>query len=169
MLTPNELELLDQRIGANADKMIARTQKKLYSFNDSGAGRKPASIVNCIQEEATALVYDHEDNWPLWVDDALSGVARLDWYGPRADQVPLSKKKILLCFALLETINASTISHLLKVAERQAQRYYRACELLHEMLIDNYCDDAIRSMRYPAVFIYPREEQPMTDMKEEMI
>lgn len=167
MLTPEELAELDKRIGSNADKMIARTQKKLYSFSESGAGRKPSSIVNCIQEEATALVYDHEDSWPLWVDDALSGVARLNWYGPRDVQVPLSKKKILLCFALLETINASTISHLLKVGKRQATYYYKACELLHETLIDNYCDDSIRSMRYPAVFIYPREMQPTTDLKEE--
>lgn len=167
MLSPEELAELDKRIGANADKMIGRVSKKLYSFSEGSAGPKPASFINCIQPEITDLVYDHEDNWPLWVDDALSGIARLDWYGAREEQIPLSKKKILLCFALLETINTSTISHLLKVEKRHAARYFKACELLHEKLIDNFCDDSVRSMRYPAVFIYPREMQPQTDIKED--
>ncbi|QYW06693.1 hypothetical protein uav_162 [Pseudomonas phage UAVern] len=167
MLSPEELAELDQRFGANADKLITRVTRKLYSFSEGSAGPKPASFVNCIQPEMTDVVYEDDDSWPLWLDDAVQGVARLDWYGPREVQRPLSTKKIVQCFALLETINTSTISHLLKVERRQAARYFKACELLHERLIDNFCDDTVRSMRYPAVFIYPREMQPMTDIKEE--
>jgi hypothetical protein len=167
MLSPEELAALDARFGANADKLIARTAKKLYSFSESGAGPKPASIVNCIQPEMTAVVYHDEENWPLWLDDAVMGIARLDWYGDREDQRALSTKKIVQCFACLEVINTSTISHLLKVEKRHAARYFKACELLHERLVDNFCDDSVRSMRYPAVFIYPREMQPITDIGEE--
>lgn len=167
MLTPEELAELDKRFGENADKMISRVTRKLYSFS-GGAGPKPASFNNCIQPEMTEVIYDDEENWPLWIDDAISGVARLDWYGEREIQRPLSTKKIVQCFALLEVINTSTISHLLKVERRQAARYFKACELLHERLIDNFCDDDARCMCYPAVFIYPRETQQLTDLKEDL-
>lgn len=167
MMTAEELAALDARLSANADKLIAKREKSLYNFAPSEAGRKPASFVNCIQPEIQEIRYIDEDSWPLWVDDLVSGVARLDWYGPRENQRPLSTRNIVQCFACLEEINGSTISHLLNIGERQARRYMKACELIHERLVDNYCDDSVRSMRYPAVFIYPRELQPQTDLKED--
>lgn len=167
MLSPEELEALNERIGANADRVIGRATRNLYSFSEGSAGPRPASFINCIQPEMTNVVYEDDESWPLWLDDPVQGVARLDWYGPRELQRPLSTKKIVQCFALLDTINTSTISHLLKVERRQAARYFKACELLHERLIDNFCDDSVRSMRYPAVFIYPREQQQITDLREE--
>lgn len=167
MLSPEELAELDQRLGANADKLIGGVTRKLYSFSEGSAGPKPASFENCIRPEIAELVYEDDESWPLWLDDAISGVTRLDWYGAREIQRPLSTKKIVQCFALLDTINTSTISHLLKVEKRQAARYFKACELLHERLIDNFCNDAVKSMRYPAVFIYPREMQQITDLKED--
>lgn len=167
MMTVEELAALDARLSANADKLIAKREKSLYNFKPMKAGRKPASFVNCVQPEIQQIRYMDEESWPLWVDDAVSGVARLDWYGPREVQRALSTKNIMQCFACLEEINASTISHLLNVAERQAQRYMKACENLHQRLIDNYCDDKIRCTRYPAVFIYPREDMPQSDLKED--
>lgn len=162
MLSPEELRELDSRLGENADKIIRKVTRSLYSFKESKAGRKPAFFHNCVSPEMTEVLYSDEDKWPLWVDDIVSGVSRLDWYGEREKQVPLGKKKIVQCFALLELVNASTISHLLKVEKRQATRYYKACELLHQRLIDGYCDYRIHSLHYPEVFIYPQ-----TDLKEE--
>lgn len=167
MMTVEELAALDARLSANADKLIAKRGKTLYNFKPTEAGRKPASFVNCILPEIQEIRHIDEDSWPLWVDDLVSGVARLDWYGPREQQRPLSTKNLMQCFACLEEINASTISHLLNVGERQAQRYMKACQALHERLIDSFCDDSVRSMRYPAVFIYPRENVPQTDLKED--
>lgn len=167
MMTVEELAALDARLSANADKLIAKREKSLYNFKPSKAGRKPASFCNCILPEIQEIRYIDEESWPLWVDDALSGVSRLDWYRVGERSVPLSKADILKCFACLEEINGSTISHLLNVGKRQALRYMKACELLHERLVDNFCDDSIRSMRYPAVFIYPRENVPQTDLKED--
>lgn len=162
MLSPEELAQLSERLGRNADKMIAKVTRSLYTFSESKAGPKPAFFHNCVSPEMTEVLYSDEDKWPLWVDDIVSGVARLDWYGPRERQKPLSTKKIVQCFALLELVNASTISHLLRVEERQAQRYYKACELLHQRLIDGYCDHSVHSLHYPEVFIYPQ-----TDLKED--
>lgn len=165
MLSPEELRLLDARIRANADRAIKKATSDLYTYK-GGAGPKPASFSNCVQPEMLEVLYNDEERWPLWVDDIVSGVARLDWYGEREQQVPLSKKKIVQCFALLDTIDASKISHLLKTGKRMAQRYYKACELLHQKLIDGYCDNAVHSLHYPEVFIYPREMIPQTDIKE---
>jgi hypothetical protein len=167
MMTPEELAALDARLSANADKLIAKREKSLYTFKPTKAGRKPASFCNCILSEIQEIRYLDEESWPLWVDDALSGVSRLDWYDRSERSIPLSKADILRCFACLEEINGSTISHLLNIGKRQALRYMKACELLHERLIDNFCNDDVRSMRYPAVFIYPRENVPQTDLKED--
>lgn len=164
MLTPAELDALEERITRNADKLIAKATRTVYNFKDSGTGGQPSSFPNCVQPEMTEVLYGGEDSWPLWVDDIVYGVARLDWYGDREEQRPLSAKKIIQCFALLESIDASKISHLLHVGKRQAQRYYKACELLHQRLIDGYCDNGVHSLHYPEVFIYPR----MTDLKEEI-
>jgi hypothetical protein len=167
MMTAEELAALDARLSANADKLIAKREKSLYNFSNREAGRKPASFRNCIQPEIQQIRYMDEEAWPLWVDDAVSGVSRLDWYREGERNVPLSTKNIMQCFACLEDINGSTISHLLNIGKRQALRYYKACEILHQRLIDNYCDDEIRCTRYPAVFIYPREDVPQTDLREE--
>lgn len=157
MLSKEELEALDKRLAANADRLIAKRQRVLYNFKETKAGRKPAFFFNCIQPEISALMYHDDDSWPLWVDDVVSGVARLDWYRSGSRSVPLSRRDILKCFANLDRIDASTISHLLGIGERQAQRYLKACELCHQRLIDNYCNDEVRCMHYPRTFIYPKE------------
>ncbi|MND53009.1 hypothetical protein D3C80_440350 [compost metagenome] len=163
MLTAEELKALDERIGNNANKLIGKRTKSYYSFKENEAGRKPASFHNCVLPEISDALYNSDGQWPLWIDDVVSGVSRLDWYRRGSRSVPLSAKDILRCFAHLEVIDASQISHLLGVAERQAQRYFKACLLCHERLIEGYCDLSIRTMRYPSVFIYPREYVPLSD------
>jgi len=167
MLTPEELAAMDARMGANADRMIGRVTKVLAKPRDNTLGRKPLSIANAVQPEMLEVLYAGEDSWPLWVDDICSGVARLDWYRQGERSVPLSKKKIVQCFAMLDVIDSYGISHLLRVGERQAQRYLKACELLHWRLIDGYCTPEVHSLHYPEVFIYPREMIRINDLKEE--
>lgn len=164
MLTPSELKALDKRISANADKVIAGTVRTLAPVRKARTGRKPSSFVNTILPECLDVLYAGEDNWPLWADDILAGIARLDWYREGDRSIPLSALKILKCLAHLETIDSYSISHLLHIGERQAQRYYTACELAQKHMIDSFCRDHIA---YPEVFIYHRENIPQTDLKEE--
>lgn len=164
MLSSEEMRLLDARIRANADRVIKKATSDLYTYK-GGAGPKPASFSNCVRPEMVEVLYNDDEKWPLWVDDIVSGVARLDWHGAREQQVPLSKKKVVQCFALLDTISTQEVSHLLKLGKRQATRYYKACELLHQKLIDGYCDNRVYSLHYPEVFIYPRDVA-QTDLKE---
>lgn len=165
MLTPSELRALDKRISSNADKLIAKTVRSLAPPRKvKGAGRKPSSFVNAILPECLDVLYAGEDNWPLWADDILAGISRLDWRNQAHREVPLSARKILQCLAHLETIDTYGISHLIRVDERSAQRYYKACELAQTHMIRSFCEQHIA---YPEVFIYHKENIPQTDLKED--
>ena len=164
MLTPSELKALDKRISGNADRLIAKTVRTLaLPRKVKGAGRKPASFVNTILPECLDVLYAGEENWPLWADDILAGISRLDWYREGGRSIPLSALKILKCLAHLETIDSYSISHLLHIGERQARRYYDACELAQTHMIRSFCEE---HMKYPEVFIYHKEMMPQTDIDE---
>lgn len=164
MLTPSELKALDKRISANADRVIARTVRTLAPPRKvKGAGRKPASFVNIILPECLDVLYAGEDNWPLWADDILAGISRLDWRTQEARSMPLSTRNILKCLAHLETVDTYGISHLLHIGERYARMYYNACELAHKHMVDSFCKE---HMKYPEVFVFHRENVPLTDIDE---
>lgn len=167
MLTKTELDALNARIAQSADRIIGRVTKKLVPARASHtSGPKPQVICNCVQPEMLDVLHAGEDYWPLWVDDVLSGIARLDWYSvkPSRRDAPLSVRNILKCFAYLDNIDVYGISHLLHLGKRQAQVYMKACELAHKFLIDGFCDDSVRSLHYPEVFIYPRELNRQSDL-----
>jgi hypothetical protein len=165
MLTKEQIQTLDRRIGHNADKIIKRVTSKLAPKpNPVGLGRPAVSICNCIQPEMLEVLHEGDDQWPLWVDDVVQGVARLDWYSRERRDPPLSAKNIVRCFAYLDTIDSYQISHLLGLGLRQAQVYLKACQLIHERLVDGFCDPAVRSIHYPDVFIYPRDPNRSSDL-----
>lgn len=154
MLNERELKSLDFRIGRNADRLIAKGQSTLFTASTGRLGRPPASFGNCVLPEMLDVLMSGEE-WPLWVDDVLVGIARLDWYAQEDDQVPLSAKKMLKIFSGLDIISVESVSHLLRTGKRQAMRYYKACAMAHQKLIDGYCDGGIQ---YPETFIYIRSE-----------
>lgn len=165
MLTEEQLSELDKRISANAEKLIRSNERKLMKPRcDTTPGTKPLVIQNYIQAEMLEVLHGGEDNWPLWVDDVVQGIARLDWYRQGERSIPLSGKKIVQCFAYLETIDAYQVSHLLHIAERQARRYVKACQLAHDRLVNGFCDDSVSCLRYPEVFVYPREPNTQSDL-----
>lgn len=165
MLTPSELEALNGRIAQSADRIIGRVTRRLVPVRaPKTTGPKPVVLHNCIQPEMLDVLHAGEDYWPLWVDDVLSGISRLDWYRPDERSTPLSVKNIIKCFAYLDTISIFSISHLLCIGGKHARRYMKACELAHEKLVDGYCDDRVRSLHYPEVFVYPREINRQSDL-----
>ncbi|MFU6944254.1 hypothetical protein ACM76E_28570 [Pseudomonas aeruginosa] len=166
MLTCEEIEELKARIGSNADRLIRKVERGLVPPLDTGRGRKPSFFFNAVQPEMYEVMVELDGDYPLWVDDVLQGVARLDWYRPDERSIPLSAKKLLTIFASLSNINAHTISHLLRVEARQANRYYKAAEFAHEKLIDGFCKDELRCMKYPETFVYPKPDVPQTDQEE---
>lgn len=154
MLNEKELKALDFRIGRNADRIIAKGISVLYEASTGKLGRPSASFSNCVLPEMMDVLMSGEE-WPLWVDDVLVGVARLDWYA-QDDQTPLSARKMLKIFSSLDIISVEAISRHLQTGKRQAMRYFKACEMAHQKLIDGYCEESVQSLTYPETFIYYR-------------
>ena len=96
-------------------------------------GRKPTILVNDIKERFTEEWWGREDldMWPLWMDDIVSGVARLDWYGDRPNQIPLATTNIIKCFVFLDEISTENIMKLLEYKKSQAKLYLKACQLCY--------------------------------------
>lgn len=96
-------------------------------------GRKPIILVNDIKERFTEEWWGREDldMWPLWIDDVVSGVARLDWYGDRPNQIPLATTNIIKCFVFLDEISTENIMKLLEYKKSQAKLYLKACQLCY--------------------------------------
>ena len=90
--------------------------------------RKPSVLHNTRMDDIAAEWYGRSDNnvWPLWLDDILSGVSRLDYYGDREQQIPLSTSKLITILVSLETIDAESISALLGVGS--ASLRYLDCQ-----------------------------------------
>lgn len=109
-------------------------------------GRKPSILVNDIKEKLNEVWQgrDDADTWPLFIDDIVSGVARLDWYGEREQQVPLSTKAIIKCFLCLDLISTQSVSQLLNLGERMARKYSAACRISHPFLKRSMeCSDVV--------------------------
>lgn len=68
------------------------------------------------------------------INDVIAGVARLDHYGHSDRDIPLSQSNLYMIFQCLESINTQAVMDLLKLSERQAQVYCRACRLIHTQI-----------------------------------
>lgn len=114
-------------------------------------GIKPKPLQNSIREQFIEHWYGREDTdvWPVWVDDIVSGVARLDWYGDRESQIPLATGKIIKCYLWLDEFTVENIMELLEAGKRMAQRYLKACQLCYRFFERSLSDFRIHSMRYP--------------------
>lgn len=107
-------------------------------------------LKNEIKAELCEDWYGKENNmWPLYIDDIVSGVARLDWYGDREEQIPLSTKKIVHCFLWLDIINAKSIAEITGLGLKHAERYERACRIAYPFLKKSIQNNSIRKMSYP--------------------
>lgn len=122
-------------------------------------GISPLPLQNDIREHFTNVWYDKEDGvWPLWIDDIVSGVARLDWYGDREDQIPLATTKIIKCYIWLSEFTVEGISELLETGKRMAQRYLKACTLCYPFFKRSLANKQILSTRYPRTTIVSEQQ-----------
>lgn len=107
-------------------------------------------LVNDIKYLFAEDWYMKESNqWPLYIDDIVSGIARLDWYGERGQQIPLSTVKIISCFLWLDVINAQNISILTGLGKKHSEKYERACRLAYPFL-KRSIEGPHRFRRYPS-------------------
>lgn len=118
-------------------------------------GRKPNVLVNDIREEFCDAWFSRDELkiWPLWVDDIVSGVARLDWYGEREQQIPLSTSSIIQCFIHLDEISTKSVAHLLQLGDRMARKYSAACRLCYPFFKRELEKPRSERLVYPQVSI----------------
>lgn len=132
LLTPAELEALNARFSTNADQWLAdkaaTTKSKIKRKLKGNRGRKPKLIVNPFYGFIGPQTYWAP--YPEFAMDIIEGVARLDWYGEREQQLPLSVAKINYILGTLPVITNEAVEDFLQLGERQARRYVKAVELI---------------------------------------
>lgn len=118
-------------------------------------GRKPNILINDIRKDFCEGWFGRDEPkvWPLWIDDIVSGVARLDWYGEREQQIPLSTSSIIQCFVSLDEISTKSVMELLDLKERMARKYSAACRICYPFLKRSLESEAIKNTKYPQVSI----------------
>lgn len=114
-------------------------------------GRKPTLLINNIRDRFCEEWFGRpeRDVWPLWLDDIVSGVARLDWYGDKDNQIPLSTLNIINCFVFLDEITTDTVMNLLNIKKSQAKLYVKACCLCYPFFSRCLDDEETLRTRYP--------------------
>lgn len=122
--------------------------------------RKPNILINDIKEQVCVEWWGREDydTWPLWIDDIVSGVSRLDWYGDKPSQIPLATSSIVKCFLFLDEISTETVMELLGFKKSQAKLYVKACSLCYPFFKRSLNSREILSMRYPRQSIVCEEQ-----------
>ncbi|MEN5037460.1 helix-turn-helix domain-containing protein [Pseudomonas sp. TWI929] len=136
LLPPAELEALNARFSANADQWLADnapiSKIKAERKPKGNRGRKPKMILNPFYGFIGPQTYWAP--YPEFAMDIIEGVARLDWYGEREQQLPLSVAKINYILGALPVITNEAVEDLLQLGERQARRYVKAVELCIEWM-----------------------------------
>lgn len=123
-------------------------------------GRKPIVLVNDIREQICEHWYgrDEPDTWPVWIDDIVSGIARLDWYGDKPNQIPLATTHIIKCFLFLDEISTESVMELLEFKKSQAKLYVKACTLCYRFLKRSLEDKEILRVKYPRQSIVSEQQ-----------
>ena len=123
-------------------------------------GRKPVVLINDIREQFCLHWWgrDDYDVWPLWVDDIVSGVARLDWYGDKPSQIPLATTSIIKCFIFLKEISTGSVAELLDLKKSQAKLYVKACTLCYPRFKRSLDNQETLAMKYPRQSIVSEQQ-----------
>jgi hypothetical protein len=163
-LTPDELQDLSRRLGANADKLIAqhiasRANASKPSLSPTVGknpaerrGRPPKQIPNQFYGFlGPTTIYGR---YPFFAQDVVEGIARLDWHdrtiGKGGSSKPLSVRKLMVILEVVEVITTSDVSKILEIQARHAQRYVKAIELALPYLLRSRPSSLKYEMDLPA-------------------
>ncbi|AZO83697.1 hypothetical protein BOO88_10530 [Stutzerimonas stutzeri] len=138
LLTSAELEALDARIAANADKWLLDNAPKLKEkaridrAPKRATGRKPKSIDNPFFGFIGCTTY--WGRYPVFALDTIEGVARFDWHdrpiGVGGKSMPLSVRDLAVILESLAIVTTEAVMDILQLGDRHATRYVKAIELI---------------------------------------
>ncbi|RBL70263.1 helix-turn-helix domain-containing protein [Pseudomonas sp. MWU13-2625] len=136
LLSPAELEALNTRIAANADKWLVdnapKTRKAAPRKPKSERGRKSKIIENPFHGFIGCTTY--WGRYPVFALDIIEGIARLDWHdraiGVGGKSTPLSVRNLAVTLESLPVVTNEAVEDLLQLGARHARRYVKAIELI---------------------------------------
>jgi len=136
LLSQAELEALNARISANADKWLAdnapKTKSRTGRKPKSNRGAKPKVIENPFYGFIGCTTY--WERYPAFAMDIIEGIARLDWHdrptGIGGKSMPLSVRNLVVILESVPAITNEAVEDLLQLGERHARRYFKAIELI---------------------------------------
>lgn len=152
LLSQAELEALDARIGANADRWLKDhaptnvSQAKRTPKNNRGP--KPRVVENPFYGLIGCTTC--WGRYPVFALDAIEGIARLDWHsrgiGDSGKSMPLSVSNLTVILENLPIITNEAIEDLLQLGERHARRYFKAIELIIPWMMKSRPQSLINEM-----------------------
>lgn len=152
LLSQAELEALNARVSANADRWLADNAPKAKSKNQlklkSNRGAKPKNIENPFYGfiGCTTLW----GRYPAFAMDTIEGIARLDWHdrptGIGGKSMPLSVRNLVVILENIPAITNVAVEDLLQLGERHARRYVKAIELIVPWMMKSRPQSLINEM-----------------------
>lgn len=138
-----ELEELESRISANADKWLVDNfpSSRIVSPRQpkSTRGRKP----NVIHNPFYSLIghWTYWGRYPVFALDIIEGVARLDWHdrpiGVGGKSMPLAVRNLAFILENLPVVSNEAVEDLLQLSERHARRYVKAIGIIIPRMMEN--------------------------------
>jgi hypothetical protein len=139
LLSPEELQALNDRIAANADRWLGQRVQENKVKSDSRKGREPKSTRGRKPRSIDNPFYTfigcttEWGRYPVFALDIIEGIARLDWHdrpiGVGGKSMPLSVRNLAVILESLPVVTVATVMELLQLGERHARRYVKAIEL----------------------------------------
>lgn len=118
---------------------------------DTGSGKRgrpPKSIANPFFSYIGSTT--RYGRYPEFASDIVNGVARLDWHdrptGSGGKSMPLSVRNIATILVGLERVTAGSVGETLWIAERHAQRYVKAIELIIPFMLKSRPKSLVHEM-----------------------
>ncbi|MEX5352382.1 helix-turn-helix domain-containing protein [Pseudomonas juntendi] len=152
LLSQPELEALNARISANADKWLAdnapKTKSRIERKPKSNRGAKPKVIENPFYGFIGCTTY--WGRYPAFAMDIIEGIARLDWHdrptGIGGKSMPLSVRNLVVILESVPAITNEAVEDLLQLGERHARRYVKAIELIVPWMMKSRPQSLINEM-----------------------
>lgn len=144
----SDMTNLAKRLGKKRlENMKEVASKPAYTHPKRTTGRKPKVVLNRAYNIVNEYRYGDVDKWPLFIDEVLIGVSRLDWNHSK----PLSTGRMKWLLQSFPILTVHLISYHCNIGERFARDYLTACQISIKWIKKGYDDVNVRGMSYPKI------------------
>ncbi|WP_122431702.1 helix-turn-helix domain-containing protein [Pseudomonas viridiflava] len=156
LLSPVELDAMNARMSANADKWLSDNAHGLKAKGKTTTEKSPKRATGRPSNSTDNPFYGvigrttHWGRYPVFALDIIEAVARLDWHGRGAGvggkSMPLSVRNLAEILESLPVVTTEAVMDLLRLDDRHASRYVKAIELIMPRMMDSRPRSLINQM-----------------------